>query len=169
MNTTPDSGLPSGVVFAYDVYNNQVAKYEYDYGAAPGIGAACPSTTDFTRQTLTAFNTGSAYLAPGVHLLDLPISIVVTDVNGGVYAKRLLSYDEQAVQAEPGITGIDGSTPAARGNVTTDQQWWNTNNTYPAHHYTYDVAGNVLTDTDPKGNQTSFGCADSNNTYAHAT
>jgi YD repeat-containing protein len=132
--------------------------------------AACPSSeAGFTRQTLTSFNTGSAYLAPSVHLLDLPTAIVVDDVNGTTDSKRQLFYDEQTVQAEPGITGIDGSTPTARGNVTTDQQWWDVNNTYPANHYTYDVAGNVLTDKDPNGNKTSFGYADSSNAYAHPT
>jgi RHS repeat-associated protein len=56
-----------------------------------------------------------------------------------------------------------------RGNLTTEQRWLNTTNTYVNTTRTFDVAGNVLTQKDPDGNTTTFSYTDAQNTYAHAT
>ena len=37
--------VTSGVLYAYDQLNNMTDQWEYDYGAAPAIGAGCAQAT----------------------------------------------------------------------------------------------------------------------------
>lgn len=110
-----------------------------------------------------------------MHLVSLLTGATVKAPNGASLYIRQLFYD-QATQcpggaaspcAESGtIPGHDanyGTGFTARGNVTTDQQWWNANGpypNYPYHLYAYDIAGNVRGHQDPNGNVTTYAYTD---------
>jgi hypothetical protein len=89
-------------------------------------------------------------------------------------------------QRGPAFTCGEGLGPVSRkpcrvataqnpSRPTTSAAWWNTNNTYPAHTYTFDIAGNVTTDKDGNGHTTSYGYSDNysdgvnRGNYAHVT
>ncbi|HEX3681393.1 MAG TPA: hypothetical protein VHU83_02545, partial [Bryobacteraceae bacterium] len=181
------SPAPSAAeLYQYDQNNNRTDSYEYDYGAGPAAGGVgCPAVsggwtrhvhTAYTGGTYATFNTGtpvtSAWL-PGLASDRQTLNGAGTKV-----AEQQYSYDQQSLVNEPGMSGYSASFTGlnvGRGNVTTSAAWWNANNSYPAHTYSYDIAGNVMTDKDANGHTTSYGYADSysdginRNTYAHVT
>ncbi len=56
-----------------------------------------------------------------------------------------------------------------RGNVTSQYQWLNVSNSFAGTGMTYDIAGNLLTLTDPDGHATTLNYSDPNSTFAHPT
>jgi len=47
------------------------------------------------------------------------------------------------------------NNPPQRGDVTDEQRWLNTNNTYMHYRFGYDARGNVVSETDPRGKVTT--------------
>lgn len=176
-NTELDSTQASqalGIVIGYDQYNNPTDTYEFDYGAAPGIGPppqgsenSCPTlpiSSGFARRTVTAYKTDSAYVAPSVNLVRLPISKTIYDGSGTQAAKENWGYDESALQIASGLAGHDdtnyGTGNTVRGNVTSHSVWQDTTGTSPSENYTYDTTGSPVGYTDFNGNPTTFLYAD---------
>src|SRR4051812_3793399 len=122
---------------------------EYDFGTSPH-GA-------LLRKTLTNYANG---LAKG--LVGFPASITVQDGGGVQKAQQSFGYDETTVVATTGVpqhAAITGS----RGNQTSLTQWVSSTSSTLVSRFTYDDTGNVLTSTDPAGNQTQFSYHDSFN------
>lgn len=119
---------------------------EYDFGAAPhGI---------FLRKSLIA------YASLGSGIIGLPSSVTIQDGAGNQKARQTFGYDETAVTPTSGVPQ-HASITASRGNQTTLTQWVSA--TAPALNtiFTYDDTGNMLTSTDPAGNQTLYSYQDS--------
>jgi RHS repeat-associated protein len=163
LTTQLDATLPAGIVFGYDQFNNQTDAFEFDYGAAPGIGASCPSTitlSGYTRHTAASYKIDAAYVAAPPNLVSLPISKTVYNGSNAQVAQELWSYDQNALQSAAGLAGHDdtnyGTANTVRGNVTTHQVWQNTTNTFPAETFTYDTTGSIQTYSDFKNNPTTL-------------
>ena len=162
-NTQLDSGQTSGTVFGYDQFDNQTDSYEFDYGAAPAIGATCPvlsSLTGYKRHSVTAYKTDAAYVAPNVNLVSLAISKTVYDGSNSQAAQDLWTYDQGSPVSALGVAGHDdtsyGTANTVRGNLTQHQAWWNTTGALISENLTYDVTGNPLTYSDFKSNVTTL-------------
>ena len=166
------SPAPSAAtLYQYDQNNNRTDSYEYDYGAGPAASTtSCPAVsggwtrhvhTAYTGGTYGTFNTGTPVTSawqPGLASDRQTLNAAGTKVGEQQY-----SYDQANLVNEPGMVGYSSSfagVNVGRGNLTTSAAWWNTNNSYPAHTYTYDIAGNVVTDKDANGHTTSYGYAD---------
>lgn len=168
VTTLNDTNQVSQVVLGYDQYNNVNDKKEYDWGnGAPGA---------LLRETKTTYlwASNSAYASPSVNLLSAPYITIVDDGNGKQVSETWWKYDETTPQNEPGIVGLDGNYGGGfnlRGNVTSENQWFNSSNSFLTTTFTYDVAGNVLSKQDPIPNRppTTYGYGDAQNTYAHVT
>lgn len=76
--------------------------------------------------------------------LQLPATITVTN-GGNDWSKTRLYYDNLT---------IFGATNGVNGNMTKQSVWDGTN--WIDSTYTYDTSGNVLTETDPKSNTTTY-------------
>ena len=85
----------------------------------------------------------SGYLS--ANLLSLPISETVTDGGSNQVAQTNYAYDET------------GSPSGAHGNLTSIHRWLNTTGGYLVTTNVYNSNGLMLSVTDPKINQTTFG------------
>jgi YD repeat-containing protein len=179
------SPAPSAAtLYQYDQNNNVTDSYEYDYGAGPAALSSCTVGGGWTRHVHTAY-TGGTYATfnmgtPVVSAWQPGLASDRQTMNGAgtKIGEQQFAYDQQNLANESGMTGYSPSfagVNAGRGNLTTSAGWESTNNTYPAHTYTYDIAGNAITDRDANGHTTSYGYGDSysdgvnRNTYAHVT
>jgi RHS repeat-associated protein len=97
-------------------------------------------------------------------LLMLPSTVTVLDGGGNVLAKSQWNYDETQAASDSGIVGYNpvsipdtgNSSITVRGNLTSEQHWLNTTNTWiTTSTKTYDVAGNVLSVTDANNHTAS--------------
>src|SRR5260221_624990 len=119
---------------------------DYDFGASPH-GA-------LLRKILVTY----ASLGNGIG--SLPASIVAQDGSGNQKFQQIFAYDETAVTGTSGVpqhAAITGS----RGNQTTLTQWVSASATALTTRFTYDDTGNMLTQTDPAGNQIQYSYQDS--------
>jgi YD repeat-containing protein len=161
---TTVNGEVKETTYAYDQYNNVSDKSEYDWGS----GSAGPLLRE--TQTNYAWVALPAFAGSSVNLTSLPLDQWIYD--GGKHQAVYTGwrYDEQAPNDVPGIVGHDssyGPTSNTRGNLTTENHALGSGIVTTLR--TYDIAGNVLTETDPNGNKTTYSYSDSQNTYAHAT
>jgi RHS repeat-associated protein len=169
-NTTLDNQT-SGIMLQYDRYNNVTYKWEYDYGSAPAIGAACPSPPTGTRETWMTYQTASPYTDPNVHILNLP-SLIAIQPNNGAYGYTTFSYDQTARVNVAGIVGHDanyGTGFAARGNLTQISKYSSSKSAWLNTQLAYDIAGNVVSITDAANHVTTLQYNDPWSTYARAT
>jgi RHS repeat-associated protein len=167
--TTVDS-VTSAQVFCYDStpYNNVTDVWEYTFGVVVGsIPAGCPSTgSGYVRHKHTTYDTSTAYTANAVNLVSLPTIQQVMDTGDNVIAETDYYYDVGTIGPAASITQhtstvstafpLFGTSYTPRGNVTSVVQWLETAAGSVTTLATYDIAGNVLTVTDPNSNKTTF-------------
>jgi RHS repeat-associated protein len=174
----------------FDRFNNPTDLWEYDFGE-PGTGVPGPllrhAHTDYLTTSGGVDYTG--YAGGGPHLRGLPTGQQVYYRNpstGGetLAAKSETRYDEAgypllACDVENNIacssaTGWAAPVTAARGNVTTERRWLDTDNTWVETHAQYDGLGRVRKAWDARGklSQVTYTDADGTNalgTFAFAT
>jgi RHS repeat-associated protein len=160
--TTTENGSVQQNSYAYDLYNNRTDTYESDWGSG-GAGS-------ILRHTNTVFNT--SHLSQNI--LNLPSETKVFDGSGDLFSDTKFGYDGSTPATESGIVQYDTASACAVsnvcGNLTSRQQWLNSGNgSWLTTQYTHDVAGNLLSVTDPKLNVTNYGYADSGNHYSLIT
>jgi RHS repeat-associated protein len=118
-------------------------------------------TTTSVRCTETSFRTDAAYTSPPVHLRNLLKSVVVT---GSVQESEVqFMHDEYGtgnslLKSYASISQHDPGRKesfAARGNVTTEKRWRNTEGAYVQRQMRFDIAGNVTEISDWPVNITS--------------
>lgn len=160
-----ENGLVSMTAYGYDPnvpYNSQVDVTEYGYGqGSPGA---------LLRHTHTDYVTDPNYTSAmtGAYIRNLPWrQWVSTDV----WAQNKISqteygYDGFALAAAPNITGHDPAYTNGkpiRGNLTSVTSYADalglTGAVIATKHY--DIAGNIVSATDAKGNTTQLSYADS--------
>jgi RHS repeat-associated protein len=167
--TLSDTNQVSKQTYSYDdsvPFNNRSDVYEYDYGTGAAGG--------FLRRTHTDYVTASAYVtadvnpAVGASLRSLPSQQwVSTDIAGNNKASlTAYSYDQSAPTDCPGITGHDAAYSTGfttRGDVTGVTRYSNAATSAGAitSASQYDVAGNIVSATDPLGNTSYVSYADS--------
>jgi len=129
-----------------------VSAWKYYTGNLPG-------TPD--RTITYTYQTGSAYASKNI--ITLPTSITAKDGAGNQLAQTNITYDSTALTSITGVTQHDdanfGTTNTVRGNPTAIQLW---NGTSPTLTTTkaYDTTGQLRSDQDPAGNQTTYSYAD---------
>ncbi len=163
--TALENGLVSMTTYGYDPnvpYNSQTDVQEYDYG----VGGPGP----LLRHTHTDYITDPAYTGAltGAYLRNLPLQQwVSTDIWGGNRLSQTnYGYDEFSLQNRANITGHDAAYTTGktvRGNLTSVTRYANALGlTGPVSTTThYDIAGNVVSVTDAKGNTTQLSYEDS--------
>jgi RHS repeat-associated protein len=158
-DTSPNKVSKKTFSFSDDLFNNQIAVEEYDYGS--GSPPAHP-----IRRTETDYVSTNAYTKNAIHLVSLPSEqrVYAVDSNGAKIdppvARTQLFYDESALTARSGIVGVDPNFSSTnRGNLTTTTRWVDGSGISASRHY--DVAGNVVSVTDPLSHTTTIDYVDS--------
>jgi RHS repeat-associated protein len=160
-NTMLGSSGAAGEVYSYDQYNNQVFKWEYDYGQAPSISATCPAQgpNNYARVTWNTYLTDTAYTDPSVNLVSL-LTYSAVNPSQGQFGNATYTYDEAGTLFDaPGIVGHDtayDTSRARRGNPTTVSRYSSSLDKNLSTKLTYDIGGNVLSSKDPNQNSTSW-------------
>lgn len=111
---------------------------EYD------AGASIP-----TRKTLTT------YSSLGNNIADRPASITVQDGAGNIFRKTTFDYDSYGLSTPTGATPSRIDVSGARGNLTIKHDWASSGVSFDTL-YEYDLAGQLVKQTDPRSNPTSF-------------
>jgi RHS repeat-associated protein len=167
-DVTLDGSLTSKVTFEYSLnaFNNKTHTYKYDFGG-----------TVLKRHTQTDYKIDSNYTGASVHLRSLPER--VTTYNGGVNSVTEYTYDvpSAALQNASSIIGHESAwntSYTTRGNIVKQARWLNTTSEWLSTTREYDIAGNVVKETDPRGHSTTISYIDSfmdssRNTYAFPT
>jgi YD repeat-containing protein len=177
------------VQYKYDSYANVTEKDESNFNTCtapctPPVYPAAP-TGGWLRRTFTSYayaTSNPAFVT--AHIVNKPYQVLVTDGSGNPYSLTQYGYDETLVSGSAGIVNHDDknypATPTLpisppRGNLTTEGKcvsgitatfvngifttascgsaWLNTT-------HAYDLAGQMLSTTDPKGNETLFSYTD---------
>jgi hypothetical protein len=148
--------LVSSVTYGYDQYNNRTQIKEYGYGSAP--------LSNLIRQTNRVFYTSgydtynSANPSASVYLRDLLQNETINDASGNPHSETTLSYDGGTLSS---WGGSNGHNPAysisytTRGNVTTKTSYVSATASI-TQGAQYDTAGNVVTETDGNGYQSTI-------------
>jgi RHS repeat-associated protein len=135
-----DEGTGTGI------YGKQLTKKEYDYGGS------------LLRTTTTSYLalSNSTYLS--YNLLDLPLSVQITDGGGTQRAYTTYSYDGSS-PVSSGITTQHVTPPNGnyRGNLTSTAHWLSTTGTYLTGTNTNFDTGMVDVAKDPNLNPTTHG------------
>lgn len=166
--TLLDTNQVSRKVYLYDdslPFNNQSDVYEYDYGAPPY--ATRHTHTDYLK--INPVN-GIDYTNTNIHLRSLSSGqnvYAVNPQNGAetLMARSTVTYDQGTTYDCANIVGHDSSfstSYATRGNVTGTTVYTDAAGaTGPlTTSVAYDIAGNPVQRTDPKGNVSSLSYSD---------
>jgi len=162
-HTYLDNGLTSQQVYRYDQFNNVTDIREYDFGS----GSPGPSLRHTIRNYVTSEN-GADYTSDAIHILNLPNDEIVyqVDPTSGAEqeaAKTFFFQDETAPLDRPNIVNLDSgytSSYRPRGNLTTIWRFVIPGNQPLVTHYSYDVAGNQTSVTNPRGFTTRYDYTD---------
>ena len=171
---------PNDGSVGFDRYNNPTDVWEYDFGVGAAVVLIRRTHTDYVEtangvnyQTLNP-NNSNPDLATTIHVRNLPLQESVYDPAGVETARTTYEYDIYAagLTSRLNITGHDttvGSQPSpihdtgyiTRGNVTARVNWELSSGQQLTTRMQYDIAGHVVSVTDPKNNlPTTFEFAD---------
>jgi RHS repeat-associated protein len=171
--TSAQTDLPNGnskATYSYGTLGALKEKDEFGFGQSTA-----------SRKTINTFQT-FATNPIGSSIYDRPCQTLVTDGSGNRISETDYFYDNgsagtvcgtagtPSVASVSSITGHDevnfsASSTGPRGNATQQTRYLNTGIS-PTTTYTYDEAGQVLSQTDPCGNTT---CSDMPGTSGHTT
>jgi RHS repeat-associated protein len=169
--TALDDGSTSKTAYNYTVIGGQLTQ-QLDYDFGQGIPGGLLKETVINYQTFS----NTPIYSYGPSIVDRPCQVITYDGSG---TNRVAETDYQydggsTICGSPGassttpvndLTGHDeanygsGST-AARGNFTQKLEQFLQASTTLTWNYGYDETGQVITETDPKGNSTSYSYAD---------
>jgi YD repeat-containing protein len=182
--TLYDAGSPlqEQVQYKYDSYSNVVEKDESAFYGCSGSPCPVASTPPggWLRKTFTGYQyqINSQFLQ--AHIVNKANQVLVTDGSGHPYSLTVYGYDESTLGGAKGYTGHDdakyppGAVGLPRGNVTSEQRCSALANsgvvtlqnassacaTWLVTKHTYDLAGQLLSTTDPNGYKTSYSYTD---------
>ncbi|MGB6131718.1 MAG: RHS repeat-associated core domain-containing protein [Acidobacteriaceae bacterium] len=163
----PSGNLTKQTEYQYDSpqTGNITAKEEWGY--YPGGFPSVPDRATYTQ-----------YLTTGTNNIDKPSSVTLCNNSGGssacpgggsVVQQTLYTYDNYGSCPGGTIVGIGGiqnhddtdfgAGYTTRGNVTQIQQWVS-GSTYLTTQMCYDTTGQMVRQTDPYGNTTTFAYSD---------
>ena len=163
---TPGGNLTKQVSYSYDSpqNGNRTAIKEWKYSSS-GSFASVPDRATYIT-----------YLTTGTNDINRPLSVTLCNNSGSssacpgggsMVSQTLNSYDSYGTGGLSGISGIAqhddanfGTGYTTRGNLTSVSRWVS-GSSYLTTSYTYDTTGQVLKETDPAGNPTTYGYADS--------
>jgi len=166
-------------------YGNVIEKDESDFNPCTGTPCPMPTTTtlsSFVRKTFTNYAYASNPAFVTAHIVNKPSQVLVTNGAGHPYSLVQYGYDQAVLSGSSGYVNHDDanygiSSPRPRGNLTTESHCaaLNTSATFnavsaasagsacslwlPTTH-SYDLAGQMVRTTDPKGNKTLFSYTD---------
>jgi YD repeat-containing protein len=171
------------VRFQYDLYSNVIEKDESDFYGCTGspcpVAAAPPS--GWLRRTFTTYQYQSTPSWVKAHIVDKPSQVLVTDGVGHPYVLAQYGYDynETNLSGSSGIMNHDdqnypASSSLPRGNVTSEAHCSGLSNTaivtpvnaatacstWLTTSHTYDLTGQRVKTTDPRGYSISYGYSD---------
>lgn len=163
--TLSDTNQVSRRTFSYDKYLNRTDSYDYNFGAgAPGELLRRVHTDYLTVNPVNGLN----YTATGVHIRDLQTQEWVASDTAGASKVSLTTYgyDQYGLDNCLNITEHDAGFPAsflARGNLTSVTRYANaaTGTGAVITASAYNIAGNVVSATDAKGNSSTIDYGDS--------
>jgi RHS repeat-associated protein len=125
---------------------------------------ALNATTAPDRTTTTTYQAFNSF--PSQNIVDRPASVTITDKIGTMVSQTINSYDDWTL-ATTGATGLAhhddlnySTSNTVRGNLTQSKRWLNTTGSFIVTSNHYDIAGNLIQKTDPKGNSTYFDYTD---------
>jgi len=170
--------------YVYDSWCNVIEKDESDFYGCSGNPCAVSATPPggWLRMTFTSYAYTSKPSWVTAHIVNKPALVLVTDGNGHPFSLTKYGYDEVAVTAPTGYTGFtqhdDANYAVAstlpRGNLTTESHCTVLNQSasfsaatassaasactgnWLSTTHTYDLAGQVMSTTDPNHNTTTF-------------
>jgi RHS repeat-associated protein len=172
--TILDDGQVARVTTAYEQnvkYNNPAEVAEYDYD----LTLKRRSTTSYVTNNTTGGVTYNYRTDDAIHLLSLPSQRSVYDGTGAERARTVYAYDNYSSDGNNAalldygaVTGHDsayGGTRLTRGNQTQVGIWNDTSNTLLVNYARFDVAGNIVSTKDARGNVSQV---EYSSTYAYA-
>ena len=154
--TTLDNAVTARATFSYDLLDghffNLTDAREYDFDGT------------LLRRKHTDFEYGAVYFGDQVHLRRLPRIETTYDAANQRRAETVYEYDNYAtgLVARANLTGrLSPTDPygtgfVARGNPTAVRRWLDTTGTYLTTSRAYDIAGNVVKETNPRSFATEF-------------
>jgi RHS repeat-associated protein len=168
-----DDGQVARVTTTYEpgvTYNNPIEVKEYDYGNT----LKRTTTISYVTTNTTGGVTYNYRTDDAIHLLSLPSQRSI--IEGGVErARTVYAYDNYTPDANNAtlldygaVTGHDSAysgTKLTRGNATRVGSWEDTTNTTLYSYSRFDVAGNVVSTKDARGNVSQVEYA---STYVYA-
>jgi RHS repeat-associated protein len=117
------------------------------------------------RRKHTDFEYAAVYFKDDIHLRRLPLRETLYEGENQRRAETLYEYDNYAAGLAPrgNLTGRVATNPdpygtafIRRGNATAVRRWLDTTNTYLTTVQDYDITGNVVRETNPRGHATQF-------------
>jgi RHS repeat-associated protein len=173
VSTLVDTNQVAKETFSFDSYNNTTDVYEYDYDSGIAGSLVRHSHTDF--MTTNPVN-GTDYTSSSnnLYFYRLPSQTSIYDASNVERARTSFEYDNYGTSAghaglvnRSNISGLDSgfmTSYGTRANVTaTTHYLLNSSGSVTGSITTYeqyDIAGNVTTAIDARGNPTTFGYAD---------
>lgn len=148
----------------YDQYENVIERDDSDYYPCSTV-VPCTGTTPWLRKTMSTYSWASMPDHLSAHILNKLYDVNVTDGQGSLQSKTTFRYDQAALGGNEGILNHDDTNYRAgrvtgRGNLTTESHCAvidaGTCSSWLQTLYTYDLAGQLLSKTDPKGGVISY-------------
>lgn len=156
-NNTPAT---STIILENGTTQSEIATTYNDYGVPTEVdqyGYGTGSPGPIVRKTTINYASFSNPIA------DLPSSITMKNAGGTSVAQTIYTYDSASLTSVTGIAQHDdtnyGVSQTTRGNPTEIQDWV-AGSTFLNTYATYDTTGQHISDTDAKGNVTSYSFAD---------
>lgn len=184
VTTTYDAGSPlqRQVQYKYDSFSNIVEQDESAFYSCSGSPCPAASTppSGWMRKTFTTYEYQSSSNWLNAHIVNKPAQVLVTDGSAHPYSLTIYGYDESNTGGSKGYSNHDdnryppGPVGLPRGNLTSEHRCSllaNSTAVTPQNApsacanwlvttHTYDLAGQRLTTTDPKGYTTSYSYTD---------